>query len=142
MFCSEGFSLRQIINIFFHSGSPLKDKLIAWYKDEEESRINKCKKKFKNEKLKKGKSLYLFTTRLVTIYKTAYPNQDPEMSNILSDQFKTCVSRKAKGAIKDHAISASSKGTGLHGRWWKNGLVKLMLQNLIVKGLRIQTSKK
>ena len=45
----------------------VKDKLIAWYRDEEESRINKCKK-FKNAKPKKSESLYLFATRLETIY--------------------------------------------------------------------------
>ena len=94
----------QSLRDFDDTYEDVKDKLIAWYRDEEESRINKCKKKFKSAKPKKSKSLYLFATRLETIYKTAYPNQDPEMSNILSDQFKAFVSRKAKDAIKYQAM--------------------------------------
>lgn len=49
------------------SGTYVKTKLIAWYKDESQRRKSKNRQKFKNARLKQGEKLFLFSSRLETI---------------------------------------------------------------------------
>ena len=87
-----------------------KDKLMQWYEDTEESRKKGHKKKFKNAQQKEGDSLYLFSIRLESLFKKAYPTHDSKKSSKLLDRFKRTISRKAREALESQIMSAKMKG--------------------------------
>ena len=92
-----------------------KEKLIQWYEDTEEVRRKSHKKKFKNAQRRDGDSLYIFSIRLESLFKKAYPTHDVQKSSKLFDRFKKCISRKAREALESQILNAKMKGEDI--RW-------------------------
>ena len=87
-----------------------KDKLIQWYEDSAEFRTKGHKKRFKNAQRKEGDSLYLFSIRLESLFKRAYPSHDSHKSTKLLERFKKTISRKSREALESQIMNAKMKG--------------------------------
>ena len=94
-----------------------KEKLIQWYEDTEEVRRKGHKKKFKNAQRREGDSLYIFSIRLESMFKRAYPGHDVHKSSKLFDRFKKAISRKARGALESQVMNAKMKGEQIDWRF-------------------------
>ena len=90
---------------FNYTYETMKGKFLAWYKGENELRKNKYKKKFRNVQIKHGESLFLFSNRLETIFKLAYPKHNVQSSRSLVDQFQSSVPKSVKEMIKTQVLS-------------------------------------
>ena len=73
----------QSLHQFGDGYDEVKGKLLSWYKDEKEIRKAKARKKFETARPKPKESLYIFGNRLETLYKIAYPKNNPDSSNTL-----------------------------------------------------------
>ena len=82
----------------------IKKKLLNWYKEEKEIRMAKAKKKFENAKCRKEESLYVFSARLESLFKIAYPMKNHETSQTLIYQFKHSVPRGMKEIINSQIL--------------------------------------
>ena len=89
----------------YDSYTEVRDKLVKWHKENEELRRKKYKKKFENARPKSQESLYMFSLRLESIFKKAYPKKKPDKSKKLMDQFKYTIPRKAKDDLKNQITS-------------------------------------
>ena len=86
-----------------------KNKLTKWFEDNEELRKRKYRKKFINTKPKHNESLYMFSIRLGSIFKTAYPNHDINRSKTLMRQFKAAIPRNARESLSTQVMSHKLK---------------------------------
>ena len=87
----------------------VKYKLTKWYKDNAEIRKRRRRKKFVNAKQKERESLYIFSIRLQSLFKTAYSNKNPEKSTTLIKQFKQAISRSAREMINTQIMAPKLK---------------------------------
>ena len=87
-----------------------KSKLLKWFNDSAEARKQGNKHKFISARPKHGESLYLFSIRLASVYKTAYPKHDIKKSSKLIKQFTSVISKDARNALNTQIISRKLKG--------------------------------
>ena len=78
----------------------LKEKLIIWYTDNQEIRSRKCKKKFENAQIKSNESIYLYSVRLESLYRVAFPNHSVKRSHTLLRKFKNSIPTSTKQNLK------------------------------------------
>lgn len=93
------------IRDFSDTYEDVKAKLMTWYKDESQLRKSRNRQKFKNARPKQGETLFLFSSRLETLFKLAYPKHNIQQSNTLIDQFQASISRSAKDIIRAQILS-------------------------------------
>lgn len=93
------------IRDFSDTYEDVKSKLMAWYKDESQLRKSKNRQKFKNARPKQGETLFLFSSRLETLFKLAYPKHNIQQSNTLIDQFQASISKSAKDIVRAQILS-------------------------------------
>lgn len=93
-----------ILNDFDDDYYEMKTKLVEWYNDERESRKNKAKSRFENTTMKKGETVFMYSKRLEVLFKTAFPKQNIEHSNILIQKFKSTVSRGMRVIINNQIL--------------------------------------
>ena len=102
----EGFhSLRD----YDDSYEEMKDKLIRWYKDSKHTRRSKAHKKFENARMKPRESLYLFATRLESLFKSAFPTHRIQKSKTLSNQFIDNIPKSIKQDINSQILTYKIK---------------------------------
>ena len=106
----------QSLHQFGDGYDEVKGKLLSWYKDEREIRKAKARKKFETARPKPKESLYIFGNRLETLYKIAYPKNNPNSSGTLVQQFKTSVCRKLRDIINSQNLNYKLKGKKLQWR--------------------------
>ena len=82
---------------------------LKWYKDSAEYRKRKYRKKFANARQKKEESLFMFSIRLTSLFKTAYPRHNENKSKTLMKQFKQVISRSARESINTQIIACKLK---------------------------------
>ena len=87
-----------------------KEKLIKWYKDSAEVRRKSHKKKFGNARPKSDESLYLFSIKLASLFKKAYPKHDMKKSKKLIDQFKKSIPRKMRETLDTQIMTRKMEG--------------------------------
>ena len=100
----------QSLHQFGDNYDEVKSKLLIWYKDEWEIRKAKARKKFESARPKPKESFYIFSNRLETLYKIAYPKNRPESSNTLIQQFRASVSKKMRSVLSSQILSFKLKG--------------------------------
>jgi hypothetical protein len=84
----------------------VKGKLVVWYKDETEVRKARSRQKFEQVTPKSGESIYIYSSRLENLYKTAYPRHDIQFSNTLLYKFKSTISKSVRDIINSQIMSA------------------------------------
>ena len=87
----------------------MKSKLIKWYKDSKEMKRNKAKKKFENAKIKPKESLFLFSTRLEHLFKTAFPTHRIQESKTITSRFLGSIPKTVRNEIKAQMMSYKLK---------------------------------
>ena len=87
-----------------------KEKLIKWYRDSAEVRKKSHKKKFGKARPKAGESLYLFSIKLASLYKKAYPRHDINRSKKLIQQFKKIIPRKTRELLENQSMTRKMQG--------------------------------
>lgn len=93
-------SIRQTENKY----GKVKIKLIQWYEDEKESRKKKSKRKYENVQMRAGESLLMYSNRLLSLFKKAYPRKSHETSNKLIDKFQQTVPRNVKHKLENQIL--------------------------------------
>ena len=78
----------------------LKQKLIIQYTDNQETRSRKCKKKFENAQIKSNESMYLYSVRLESLFRVAFPNHSVKRSHTLLSKFKNSIPKSTKQNLK------------------------------------------
>ena len=86
-----------------------RDKLLRWHQDNAELRKRRYRKKFENARVMQDESLYMFSLRLSSIFKTAYPNHDLNKSKKLMSQFKKVIPRRQREALNTQVMSHKLK---------------------------------
>ena len=84
----------------------VKLKLLNWYKDEEQLRKIRAKKKFERAKPMPGESLYIYSTRLENLFRVAFPRHMVGTSNTLLYQFKASVNKAMRSVINGQIMSS------------------------------------
>lgn len=74
----------------------VKEKLIKWYEDEEETRKQRARKKFENVKMKEKETLLSYSNRLLSAFKKAFPNKKPEFSGTLIYKLQKTVPKSVR----------------------------------------------
>ena len=87
----------------------IRDKMLSWYKDMDEIRKEKNKKKFKDAEMRDDESLFLFSSRLEKLYKAAYPTHDIKGSKKLLDKFLESIPTTCKRQFSDVVFSYKVK---------------------------------
>ena len=87
----------------------VKQKLIKWHEDNEDLRRKRYKRKFENARPKNKESLYMFSLRLESLFKKAYPRKNVRKSRKLMDQFKHALPRKVRNDLKYQITSLKLK---------------------------------
>ena len=82
---------------------------LKWYKDSADYRKRKYRKKFKNARQKKDESLFMFSIRLTSLFRTAYPRHDANKSKTLIKQFKQVISRNARESVNMQIMTCKLK---------------------------------
>lgn len=95
----------------------LKEKLIILYNDQREIRNQKNKKRFKNAQMKQNEQLYLFTTRLEGLYKTAYPKHSVNKSKTLFNKLKESLPSKSREALNTQIMTINLHGRKIDCNW-------------------------
>ena len=81
-----------------------------WYKNSALIRKEKYREKFSSAKPKPDEGMYLFSVRLSSSFKTAYPASDPNRSKTLIKQFKKVIPRRARESLNTQIMSYKLKG--------------------------------
>ena len=90
---------------FDDSYEDMKRKLIRWYNDNGKERKRKARKKFENAQMKANESTNMYGTRLLTLYKNAYPEREHKHSKTLAKQFKSTVPKQLKRIIDSQILN-------------------------------------
>lgn len=77
----------------------VKRKLIKWYNDEKEIRIQRARKRFEREKMKDRESLLSYSNRLLSSFKKAFPNKKPDHSSTLIYKLQKTVPKSVRSKI-------------------------------------------
>ena len=64
--------------------SIIKKRLLSWYEGEKEMRKQKAKRKFEKATVKKDESMLMYSNRLMSLFRLAYPNKKAEKSDNLN----------------------------------------------------------
>ena len=102
----EGF---QSLRDYDDNYDEMKSKLVNWYKDSKYQRRTKAKNKFENAKLKPKESLFLFATRLESLFKTAFPTHRVQESRTLRNQFLENIPKNVKQEINAQILTYKIK---------------------------------
>ena len=78
----------------------LKSKLVVWYTDNQEIRSRKCRKKFENAQIKANESVYLYSVRLESLFRVAFPSHSVKRSRTLLSKFKSSIPNSTKHNLK------------------------------------------
>jgi len=88
----------------------IKENLIVWYDNLKEVRKKKSKEKFQNAKYKRGEGLFIFSTRLQSLFTLAYPNRKVEKSNTIQEKFLESVPKKYGSMISMQIMARKFSG--------------------------------
>ena len=105
----ENFKLLRDYDDQYHD---LKIKLLRFFKDSSKLRKKRFKKKFENARPKHKESLYSFSIRLESLYKSAYPGKqkDLQTSSKLLNQLKKAISKEARATLSNQILTCKLKG--------------------------------
>lgn len=106
----------QSLHQFGDNYEEVREKLMLWYNDESEIRRARARKKFESARPKPKESLYIFSNRLETLYKIAYPRHNSDVSNTLIHQFKASVCKGMRSIINSQVLNYKLRGQRLK---WK-----------------------
>lgn len=85
-------------------------KLLGWHDDMSEIRIEKSKIEFKRAKIQPDESLYLFSGRLVKLFRLAYPNRQVNLSKTLRDKYVRAVPRHFREILENQVMTEALRG--------------------------------
>ena len=101
----EGFhSLRD----YNDSYEEMREKLVSWYKDSRHLRRSAAKK-FERAKMKPKESLFLFGTRLESLFKAAFPTHRVNESKTLINTYLENIPKVTKGEINSQVMTYKLK---------------------------------
>ena len=87
----------------------IKKKLLKWYESSKEIRKKQCKNKFRNLKYREGESLFLFASKLESLFKQAYPHHKIKTSKTLQEQYLAVIPKSYKKEIYAMKMSYNMK---------------------------------
>ena len=87
----------------------VKEKLIKWHNDSKHLRRSKAKKRFEQARMKPKESLFLFGTRLETLFKTAFPTHRVAESKTLRQQFLNNIPKSIRTEINSQIMTCKLK---------------------------------
>ena len=91
----------------------IKSKLLTWYDDTKDLRKSQAKLEFDKIKMLKEESLFLYSSRIESIYSRAHPRKDPETSSLLKDKFIATVPKEARVLFSSRNFNKKMKGKKL-----------------------------
>ena len=77
----------------------VKKKLLAWYNEMKESRRRRAKHEFEKMQYDPNESLYLYSNRLLKVFKRAFPSANVEKSSTLRDKYINSIPKSAKSQL-------------------------------------------
>ena len=83
----------------------VKKKLLKWYKDEEEARKRRAKNKFEKCKRIDGEDVLVYSNRLLSMYKKAYPKKRYETSNKLIEKLLKTIPSAMKHKLENQILN-------------------------------------
>ena len=83
----------------------VRHKLVKWYKAETKTRKKTYKKQFEKAKPKTGENIYMFSIRLASLYKSAFPNHSYDKSEVLMDRFVKVIPKDYQRAINTQKMA-------------------------------------
>jgi len=93
----------------------IKRKLLSWYSDEQEYRKKRAKLKFQKVQPKPNETMFIYSNRLESIFKMAYPKHKVHCSSTLITKFKESVPKKMTRMVNDQELNHKMKDQKL--RW-------------------------
>lgn len=87
----------------------IKGKMITWFKDDADIRKSMSRKKFQKAKPKSGESLFLYSTRLESLFRLSFPKHTVATSNTLINQFQNSISRSTRDMLKSQIVAHKLK---------------------------------
>lgn len=94
----------------------VKDKLMSWFKEYKHKRKEGARNKFKNSKIKSGETLFMFSTRVETLFKLAYPKHPIGNSSTLVYQFINAVPKTVRELFRSKLMDYKLKNRKIE---WK-----------------------
>lgn len=88
-------SLRQ----FEDEYSVVKRKMLKWYEDEREARRKRAKNKFETVRMKERETLLMYSNRVVSLFKKAYPRKQINKSSTLMNKFQKTVPKNIRNKV-------------------------------------------
>ena len=86
-----------------------KERLLKWYEEERELRVAKARKKFQNASMKNNESIFLYSNRLLSLFKVAYPSKQADKSTNLIYKFQQTVPKAFKSILNNQIVSIRIK---------------------------------
>lgn len=77
----------------------VKMKLLRWYDEEKELRKKSARKKFDQARMKERESVLMYSNRLLSMFKIAFPKKNYESSETLMNRFRDTIPRKMKNIV-------------------------------------------
>ena len=90
--------------------STIKRKLLRWYDGEKEARKYKAKKKFEKATVKENESMLMYSNRLMSLFKLAFPKKNAEKSDTLVKKFCSTVPRKMRNLLNNQMYNCKLSG--------------------------------
>ena len=87
----------------------IKEKLTKWYDDENENRKRKAKRTFEKCKMKDEETSIMFSNRLLTNFKRAYPKKNCNKSETLISKFLKTIPRKLREKLDNQILNYKLK---------------------------------
>ena len=82
----------------------VKVKLLDWFKDYKSKRKEGARTKFRNAQLKSGETLFVFSSRLESLFKIAFPSHKPNHSTTLINQFLNSVPQNVREILRSKTM--------------------------------------
>ena len=82
---------------------------LDWYKDSADNRKRRYRRKFAEAKPKRDEGLHMFSIRLASIFRTAYPKHEVNKSKLLIKQFKKVIPRRSRESLNTQLTACRLK---------------------------------
>ena len=83
----------------------VKKRLVKWYTKDAKLRKKTYKKKFEKAKPRDGENIHMFSIRLASLYKSAFPGGSYDKSDVLMDRFRKVIPKRYQRVINTQMMA-------------------------------------
>ena len=87
----------------------IKDKLLQWYEEEKEVRMTKARERFHGVTMGTDETILLYSNRLLSLFKMAYPNKTADTNTTLLTKFQQTVPKPFRDIINNQIVDIRVK---------------------------------